>query len=211
MSIWWSPTHRHGSTVAARLGSLSTQGADFDRDGREDLLLVTGGAQAPMQQGTRLYRNTARGLVDVTHQTGIRSIGELDAELVDVDGDARLDLVQLSDTRLRISQMRGGRFHKVYERRLTYGRAISGGDVDGDGRDDLYLVRSNGIRNLSDVMLVNRDAGRRWSSLPVPQVYTGAGDDAVAIDHDGNGLEDFVVLNGNNARGPIQLIAFYAR
>ena len=60
-------------------------------------------------------------------------------------------------------------------------------------------------------MLVNRDAGRRWSSLVIPQARTGAGDDAVAIDHDGNGLEDFVVLNGANARGPIQLIAFYAR
>jgi microcompartment protein CcmK/EutM len=45
--------------------------------------------------------------------------------------------------------------------------------------------------------------------MAIPQAATGRGDDAVAIDHDGNGLEDFVVLNGNNARGPIQLIAFY--
>jgi hypothetical protein len=142
---------------------------------------------------------------------GIRSFGELDAELIDVDGDGRLDLVQMSETRLRISEVRRGRFHELYDRRLTGGRAVSGGDVNGDGQDDLYLVRSNGSRNLEDVMLVNRGAGRRWSSLPIPQAHTGGGDEAVAIDHDGNGFDDFVVLNGNNARGPIQLIAFYPR
>jgi hypothetical protein len=97
----------------------------------------------------------------------------------------------------------------VYERRLTYGRAVSGGDINGDGRDDLYIVRANGERNLGDVMLVNHEGGRRWSSLTIPQTSSGHGDDALAIDHDGNGLEDFVVLNGNNARGPVQLIAFY--
>jgi hypothetical protein len=196
---------------AARLGSLSTQDADFDGDGREDLLLVTGGAQAPLQEGTRLYRNTPRGLVDMTGRMGIRSFGERDAELIDVDGDARLDLVQLSETRIRISQLRRGRFHELYDRRLTGGRALSGGDVNGDGQDDLYLVRSSGTRNLEDILLVNRGAGRRWSSLPIPQAQAGDGDEAAAIDHDANGLDDFVVLNGNNARGPIQLIAFFAR
>ena len=196
---------------AARLGSLTVQDADYDEDGREDLLLVTGGLQAPRQQGTRLYRNTPRGLVEVTRQMRVRSIGEVDAELVDLDHDAKLDLVQLSPTRLRVSHLSRGRFRPVYERRLTFGRAVSGGDVDGDGRDDLYIVRANGDRNIDDVMLVNRDGGSAWSSLAIPQAATGRGDDAVAIDHDGNGLEDFVVLNGNNARGPIQLIAFYER
>jgi hypothetical protein len=194
---------------AARLGSLAVQDADYDGDGREDLLLVTGGLQSPQQDGTRLYRNTPRGLVEVTRQMRIRSIGEVDAELLDLDGDDRLDLVQLSPTRLRISRLERGRFRRVYERRLSYGRAVSGGDVNGDGRDDLYVVRANGERNLSDVMLVNHEGGRRWSSLTIPQTSSGHGDEALAIDHDGNGLEDFVVLNGNNARGPIQLIAFY--
>ncbi len=60
-------------------------------------------------------------------------------------------------------------------------------------------------------MLVNRGDGKVWSSLVVPQVSSGAGDDAYAIDHDDNGLDDFLVLNGHNVRGPIQLIAFYPR
>jgi hypothetical protein len=204
-------TTRPTPGFAARLGALSLQDADYDADGREDLLLVTGGPQAPRQEGTRLYRNTPRGLVDVTRQVGIRSFGEIDAELVDLDHDDRLDLVQLAPTRLRVSHWRNGRFRPVYERRLTEGRAISGGDVNADGKDDLYIVRADGGRTVPDVLLVNRDAGGAWTSLPIPQAGSGRGDDAVAIDYDGNGLEDFVVLNGNNARGPIQLIAFYDR
>ena len=196
---------------AAGLGSLATQDADFDRDGREDLLLVTGGQQAPKQRGARLYHNTPAGLVDVTKNMGISSFGEVDAELVDLNGDKKLDLVQLSPTRLRVSILSRGRFVRVYERSLTHGRAVAGGDVNGDGRGDLYIVRGNGNRNPADVMLVNRKGGRAFSSMVIPQIYTGDGQDAVAIDHDGNGKDDFLVLNGRNKRGPIELIAFYKR
>jgi hypothetical protein len=72
-------------------------------------------------------------------------------------------------------------------------------------------MRSGPGRNSPDVMLVNRRDGRRWSSIIIPQVSGGSGDDAFAIDHDGNGLDDFLVLNGHNLRGPTQLIAFYQR
>jgi hypothetical protein len=109
-----------------------------------------------------------------------------------------------------VSLQKKGRFKKVFERNLTNGRAIASGDVNGDQRGDLYLVRS-GDKNYPDVMLVNRDNGRKWSSLVIPQVFDGGGDDAYAIDHDRNGLDDFVVLNGHNERGPTQLIAFYPR
>jgi len=196
---------------APRLGSLAVQDADFDRDGREDLLLVTGGLQAPRQKGTRLYRNTQRGLVDVTRKMGIRSFGEVDAELVDLNRDGKLDLVQLSPTKLRVSKLKNGRFRTVWERTLTHGRAVATGDVNGDGKGDIYIVRSNGARNSADIMLINRNAGSAWSSMLIPQVYSGSGDDAYAIDHDGNGLDDFLVLNGHNERGPVQLVAFYKR
>ena len=196
---------------APRLGALTMQDADYDRDGREDLLLVTGGLQALDQPGTMLYRNTRRGLVDVTKRMGIRSFGEVDAELVDLDRDHKLDLVQLSPTRLRVSVYKNGRFRKVYERRLTWGKAIASGDVNGDGRGDLYVLRSNGSHNPEDVLLLNRGGGRAWASMIIPQVSGGTAEDAYAIDHDGNGLDDFLVLNGHNDRGPIELIAFYRR
>jgi len=196
---------------APRLGALAMQAADYDGDGREDLLLVTGGAQAPEQGATRLYRNTRRGLVDVTRKMGLKRMEAVDAELVDLDGDGKLDLVQLAAGKLRVSVLRKGKYRTVYERKITHGRAIAGGDANGDGKGDLYIVRSNGGRNTPDVMLLNRRNGSSWSSVTIPQVRSGDGDDAYAIDHDGNGLDDFVVLNGHNRRGPTQLIAFYPR
>ena len=151
------------------------------------------------------------GLVEVTRKMGIRSFDEMDAELVDLNKDGKLDLVQLSETKLKVSLQKKGKFKKVFERNLTEGQAIASGDVNGDGRGDLYLMRSSNGRNVPDVMLINRRDGRRWSSMIIPQVSAGAGDDAYAIDYDGNGLDDFLVLNGHNLRGPTQLIAFYRR
>ncbi len=196
---------------APGVGALAVVKGDLDNDGREDLVLVAGGPQAPAQNGTRLYRNTRRGLVDVTRKMGVKQFGEVDAELVDVNRDGKLDLVQLSPTKLRVSVLKNGKYRKVYQRRLTHGRAIAGGDANGDGKGDLYIVRSNGGRNYPDVMLLNGNGGSRWSSVIIPQVYSGDGDDAYALDYDGNGLDDFLVLNGHNRRGPTQLIAFYPR
>ena len=197
--------------MTPHLGALSAQDADVDGDGREDMLLVTGGVDAPRAEGTRLYRNGKRGLTDITKRSGIRAMGEVDAKLVDLNGDRHLDLVQLSERRLRVSVWKNGRFRKVWSRVLTHGRSIAAGDVDGDGRDDLYIVRGNAVRNPSDVVLINRRDGQAFSSLTIPQTLSGDGDEAVAIDHDGNGLTDFLVLNGENQRGPTQLIAFYHR
>lgn len=196
---------------AARLGALAIGTGDYDADGRDDLLLVTGGAQAPRAEGTRLYRNTRRGLVEVTARTGIRSFGEVDAALVDLDGDGRQDLVQLSPTRLRVSIWHRGRFRPVYERALGHGRALATGDVDGDGLPDIYLLRGNSRGNPIDVMLLNRDRGRSFTSMIIPQVYAGDGDDVVAIDHAGSGRTAFLVLNGRSVRGPVALISFERR
>ncbi len=197
--------------IAARLGARALQDADYDGDGREDVLLVTGGPQTAEAGSTRLYRNTKTGLVDVTGKMGIKSFDEMDAELVDLNKDGKLDLVQLSQGKIKVSLQKKGRFTKVFERNLTEGRALASGDVNGDGRGDIYLMRSAPEKNVHDIMLVNRDNGRAWSSMIIPQVSDGAGDDAFAIDHDGNGLDDFLVLNGHNLRGTTQLIAFYRR
>jgi hypothetical protein len=138
-------------------------------------------------------------------------MAEVDAELVDLDADGRLDLVQLASGRLRVSLWRKGRFVPVTSATLRDGRALASGDADGDGRPDLYIVRGDSGGNHWDIMLLNRRGGRAFSSMTIPQVSAGDGDGVVAIDHDGNGLSDFLVLNGRAERGPLQLVAFYPR
>ena len=48
--------------------------------------------------------------------------------------------------------------------------------------------------------------------MNAPSRAGGQADDVVPIDHDQNGLTDFLVLNGKGAgKGPLQLISFYRR
>ena len=86
--------------------------------------------------------------------------------------------------------------------------ALAGGDVDGDGLMDIYLQRG-GQGNKPDRLLINTRNGRRWRSVRIPQAATGDADDVLAIDQDRNGLTDFVVLNGLEKAGPVQLLAAF--
>jgi hypothetical protein len=43
----------------------------------------------------------------------------------------------------------------------------------------------------------------------MPQARGGYADSAIPIDHDRNGLTDFLVLNGKGGPGRVQLIAFF--
>jgi hypothetical protein len=58
-------------------------------------------------------------------------------------------------------------------------------------------------------MLLNSGDGTRLSDFPIPQAEGGHADSAIPIDHDQNGLTDFLVLNGKGGPGPVQLIAFF--
>ena len=54
---------------------------------------------------------------------------ETDAELAQLDGDGRADLIQLSASRIRVSLKREGRFGIVFERRIDGGVALAVGDA----------------------------------------------------------------------------------
>jgi hypothetical protein len=45
--------------------------------------------------------------------------------------------------------------------------------------------------------------------VAIPQTRRGSADDVIALDYDGNGLTDFVVLNGRKKAGPVQLLASF--
>lgn len=187
--------------------------ADYDGDGREDLLLVYWDKRAAApQEGIRLYRNE-EGLAfsDVTAEAGIESIGERDALLVELDGDGVLDLVQLSPARVVTSLARDGRFERAWEREVDEGAALAAGDADGDGDIDLYVLQGKSDDGANDVILLNDGDGASFSTLDVPEVRGGSEDDVIVLDYDSDGRADFLALNGRNSeRGPVQLITLEA-
>lgn len=199
------------SGIAPAIGAREFDTGDFDRDGRVDLLMVSFDAKAKgALSSIRLYRNTATGLKGVHTARGIKSIGERDAELVGLDADDKLDLVQLSGNRIRISLQRNGKFDRVYERKLSKAKALAVGDADGDGDMDIYILRHKKADSENDLILFNAGNGRGYTAVEAPSRVGGSADQVYPIDHDGNGLTDFLVLNGRSGdQGPIQLIAFY--
>ena len=183
--------------------------ADYDGDGREDMLFVYWDKRAvEPTAGIHLYRNDdGTAFSDVTTETGIESIAERDALLADVDGDGRPDLVQLSRDELVVSLMRDGRFERVREQDVDEGTALAAGDADGDGDIDLYVLQGRSDGGAHDIILRNDGEGTSFETIEVPEVRGGSEDDVIALDYDTDGRTDFLALNGRNSvRGPVQLI-----
>jgi hypothetical protein len=196
------------------VGGYCADGIDVDGDGDQDLLLCARFPYDGRPPGLRVYRNDGGKLHERSAAMGIVPIGDIDVTLADVDGDGRRDLIQLSGNRLRISRRTQGGFKRIYQLAVDKAVAIATGDVNGDKRADIYIARGGQGGNRPDRLLVNDGKGRSFTSVRIPQVGTKAGraDDVVAIDHDRNGLTDFIVLNGRGREpGPIQLLASFPR
>ena len=188
------------------LNAGCTQAADYNADGFQDLLVCTA-------FGLKVYRNDGgTSLTDVTASLHLAH-NPNDAQMVDVNGDGRLDVLEVLGTVFRVDLQRGSTFPIAYQRALTAGRGVSAGDVNGDGRPDVYVVQGENPsgQNVADMMLLNDGTGTSFTEMPIPQTTVGAGDDAYALDYDHNGLMDFLVLNGGRVDlpGPVELIAFF--
>jgi hypothetical protein len=196
------------------VGGHCASGRDVDGDGDQDLLLC---ARFPVGGGTpglRVYRNERGLLLERTSALGIKPIGDIDVALADVDGDGTADLIQLANNRLRVSRRTRSGFRVIHELKIDKSVALATGDVNGDKRADIYVVRGGDDMNRPDRLLVNDGDGRDFTSVRIPQAgnRNGRGDDVVALDYDQNGLTDFVVLNGmGKAAGPIQLLASFPK
>src|SRR3954447_40151 len=201
-----------GSGLTDELGARCVQAVDFNGDGWDDLV-VCGKEGRPL----KLFRNDhTNGFVDVTRSMGVR--GEAaSADLADIDGDGRLDLTRLGTHSLRVQLGGSAHFHSaVFRRAVAEGVWLALGDVNGDGRVDVYAVQGcRKGRNQPDVMLINR---RVAGPVPPPfsQTAKRGGGYAATIDYDGDGKTDLVVENGQGSTvhhtvkvvGPVQLISF---
>lgn len=88
-------------------GDIFCELADFDLDGRLDLLLCS--SDYPDDQRLRIYRQQAEGtFADITSWVGIDHVGAGQPSLADIDGDGDLDImVGQSFNRLRADQREG--------------------------------------------------------------------------------------------------------
>jgi hypothetical protein len=200
--------------IDAASGADCLRAADLDRDGWTDIVMCQRADSRPDGVGIRVLRNVHGRLVDVTARVGlpVRDIPNVvDAIVADMNGDRYPDIVHITPWELRVWIRRDDRYIPGYRRTLVSAVALAAGDVNGDGALDLYVVQGTGERQRGDLMLVNRGGGWRFRWMAIPQVPNGSAEGVVAIDHDRNGLADFLVLNGRTSTrtGPVQLIAFY--
>jgi hypothetical protein len=138
--------------------------------------------------------------------------------LVDLNLDGRLDLVQARGKLVRIKLRDAtGAFVKVFEATMKSALNLATGDFDGNGTIDIYVVGSCEISPTTayppdqpDLLIYNDGGGRfRAQSLAAIPAGSGCGDDVDAIDRNGDGLTEFMVLNGRRHEpGPVQLFTY---
>ena len=200
---------RSSAGFDASMGAVCLHPADLDGDGWEDLVMCGKNLNRAGSHGIAWLRNERGTLRDRTAWLGLARRTTMDLLPVDVDRDGRLDLVEVTPGRLSIHLRRGDGYVTGGEAALTAGRAVAAGDVDGDGDPDLYVIQGMASYNPPDRVFLTRRGGRSLHAVHVPGTTAGGADAVVAIDHDRNGLSDFLVLNGGEGPGPIKLIAFF--
>ncbi len=157
--------------LTEQLGGLNVTQTDYDGDGRLDLFVMRGGWETAIRNSLLHNVETPGGGVrfeDVTEQVGLGGPAHRtqSAAWADFDGDGHLDVFvgnEFSFSQLFRNRGRGADGRVTFEdvtlaaglrfRSMTKG--ATWGDVNGDGRPDLY-VSNFGERNL---LFVHRGAG----------------------------------------------------
>jgi hypothetical protein len=179
---------------------------DLDKDGWEDLVMAT-------PSGLRVYHNDeGKGFTDVAAAVGLGQSPEA-VTLSDVNGDGWLDVIEVSSDELRVLLNDQGTFSSAFSTTLEYGSSVAAGDVNGDDRPDIYVMRGRDATgaNAPDQVYLNNGDGTSFTRMSsIPSTSEGGAESVWPIDYDQNGLTDFLVLNGGTGGdGPVQLIAFF--
>ena len=190
------------------MGGSCVTSADLDGNGFDDLLLCAEEPVGGQLPGARVFMNNGTTFTDKTTQLDLASPLALDIEVADFNSDGKLDVAELASTLLTVKLNGGSTFTQAYSLPLTAAVDMAVGDVNGDGRPDIYVSRRT-KGNTGNLMLVNNGNGTAFTSMDIPQPGAGSADEVLPIDFDGNGRTDFITLNGWNVPGPVMLTAFY--
>ena len=193
---------------AAYATSACIQILDVDRDGRDDILTCD-------WHDLYLFRNRdGTRFVDKAAEYRIADRRWVDAELIDINMDGRLDLVGVRPNGVFIQHGgRRGTFGALFK--LIPGTAfrwMATGDINGDGYPDLYATATNPSKDLTGVdmpdQLFINDGNGALKPVDSPQADPSSSGSAVeAIDVDGDDSVEFLVMSGRHVTlGPLQLI-----
>jgi hypothetical protein len=132
---------------------------DLDNDGDLDLVVTNNtherkGASGAAAAPTNVYRNDAGKFVDVTNDSGLVAFFARDVGVLDFDNDGLLDLFVMEDKVFRPAahsklyrNLGGFRFEDVTAKAGLptdlEGFGIAIGDVNGDGRGDVFVSGAN--------------------------------------------------------------------
>ncbi len=188
--------------VDGHVGYRCAVATDFDNDGDEDLVVCDDGP-------VRMYANQGgSGFIDVATANGFtqRFHG---AAFADIDNDGDLDVAFSAPKKFFIYRMQNGvSAGQLFSYPATEGHKVAFGEINGDGIPDAYFVqrgcRNEAEGNLPDFVAVSE--GASWVLRHPPDMTRGCGDDVVAYDHDGDGVDGFVVSNGRDRNGPLQYL-----
>jgi hypothetical protein len=204
------------------VGNVCLKVVDWDGDGDPDFLNCGNTA-------VQLFRNDGGRFTDIGNQLGLLPVPAgvdqsprkttdyrphwRDAVLTDLNGDGFLDAVGISFKTLVVQRGSASGFAAPKTlRTLERGWALAVGDINKDGKPDLYVLQSCLKRETEveqpDTMLLNRGSFE-FGEVPMDENTRGCGSAVEPIDYNGDGRTDFIVLNGHGTpKGPVQLIDF---
>jgi hypothetical protein len=149
------------------VGSLAFEGmqvADFDGDGRDDLLIAGSDRFGVLQTGRKGQR--LKEIAGYETRRNEARLSDLAAADLNADGVPDVVFTDIGEQSIEIASYAGSAdlLHaitfKLFERKIFRGvgdlaepRDLATGDVDGDGRDDLVLIAHD------RVLVLRQDAG----------------------------------------------------
>lgn len=176
-------THSRGATPEHHIPETMGSGLawlDYDNDGWMDLYVVQGGPFPPPAAGSpqaqdRLFHNDRNGrFTDVTAKAGLRDTAYgMGAFAADYDNDGWVDLLVTNWGGVLLYRNNGdGTFRDVTAKSGLAGvtgfvTAAAWGDVDGDGRLDLFLARYVDDREESKLFCGDAATGQRVYCPPM--------------------------------------------